>query len=79
MRLDSSGRAAASGISASLTALASAGAAEVGEGAPPSLEDYGLTDADLEAVAEMAEVEENTLNSVVSLKRSDILSLLKEM
>jgi len=79
VRLDSVGRSAASNLFSTLASLSTAGAMGVGIAAPPCLEDYGLTDADLEAVSEMAEVDENTLNSVVSLKRSDILKIMKDM
>lgn len=77
VRLDSVGRARASELGATLEKLALAGAVGVGQKAAPCLDDYGLTDADLEAVAEMAEVDDNTLNTVITFKRRDLLNLLK--
>ena len=79
VRLDAGGRALGLGLEGALRALSAAGAraAQLKSGAP-TLEDYGLTDADHAAVAEMAEVDANTLTSFMPLKRADIVEMLQE-
>ncbi len=78
-RLDGDGRRGVAALGARLRALCAAAATAAGEPAPPALEDFALTDADLQAVAAMAEVDENTLNAnFTQLKRADILQMLKD-
>jgi len=78
-RLDGEGRAGVAALGARLRALGAAAAAAAGEPAAPALEDFSLTYADLNAVAAMAEVDENTLNATFTqLKQRDILAMLKE-
>lgn len=66
-------------VGASLQALRACGVTrkEGGPVHPPQLEDYNLTEADLTAVASAAEVDDNTLASVVSLTKNDLLTMLK--
>ena len=78
VRLDGAGRAPALELEGTLRALGVEGARRAGLSAPPTLEDYGLTDADYAAVAEMAEVDPNTLTALAALRRSDIIAMLKE-
>jgi alcohol dehydrogenase class IV len=78
-RLDEAGRRGTAQLGARMRRLAATAAAAAGEPAPPALEDFALTDADLQAVAAMAEVDENTLNTnFTQLKQRDILAMLKE-
>jgi hypothetical protein len=44
---------------------------------PPTLRDYSLTEKDINDIADAAEVDENTLSSLVTLKHRDIVDLLK--
>ena len=43
----------------------------------PTLHDFALTDKDINEIADAAEVEENTLSSLVTLKHRDIVDLIK--
>ena len=45
-------------------------------GGPPSLEGFGLSDADLSAIADVAEVDENALAALFPMKRRDIVDTL---
>ena len=44
---------------------------------PPTLRDYSLSEKDISEIADAAEVDENTLSSLVTLKHRDIVDLLK--
>jgi alcohol dehydrogenase class IV len=79
VRLDAAGRELGGGLEGSLRALSGAGAAlaKVSSGAP-RLEDYGLSEADFAAIAEMAEVDANTLTALMALKKRDLVEMLQE-
>lgn len=49
-----------------------------GEVQPPVLADYGLSEADLGAIAAGAEVDDNTLACLVKLRRPDLLEILRQ-
>ena len=79
VRLNAQGRELGLGLEGALRALAAEGARCVAlKSGAPTLEDYGLTDADLAAIAEMAEVDANTLTALLALKKSDIVEMLQE-
>jgi alcohol dehydrogenase class IV len=43
----------------------------------PTIHDFALTDKDINEIADVAEVDENTLSSLVTLKHRDIFDLIK--
>lgn len=79
VKLNARGRADAALVGPALASLRAVGAQAAGlRGGAPVLADFGLTDADFSAIADVAEVDDNTMTSLVPLRKSDIVGFLEK-